>query len=119
MSDNIEVYVLDGDVVELAIQTGDTVEVSVQDGDTVEINFYDTLNISMAMELTGINITVGANVIPHTLNRPVSFLTAFYNNRLISLDWTNIDPDTSLESDVNIYIPDSLAAFNNVTLYIL
>ena len=120
MSDGtIEIYTGDLDAIELLVQDGDVVEVFVQDVDVVEVNFYDNLNINIAMELTEINIAIGANVIPHTLGRPVSFLTAFYNNRLLGLDWTNVDPNTLLESDSNIYIPDSLAAFNNVTLYIL
>lgn len=106
------------DTIELNVQNSDTIELTVQSSDTIELYQHDSLNISMAMELT-VNITEGYNVIPHTLSRPVAFLTSFYDGRLLSLDWTNIDPDTDLESSENIYIPDSLAAYNNVTLYIL
>ena len=92
--------------------------ITISNGPTVNINFYESINFGRAMEMTA-DITIGANVIPHTLGRKVTTLTAFYQNRLISLDWTNVDPDTDLESETNIYIPDSLAAYNDVTLYIL
>lgn len=65
-----------------------------------------------------INISLGDNVIPHTLGRKVTFLTAFYEGQRLELDWRNADPDTQVISTTNIYIPASPAEYINVTLYI-
>jgi hypothetical protein len=106
------------DTVLLQTSNSDVIEVTTQSCDTIEIIFYDQLNIGVAMELT-VDILIGDNVIAHTLGRKVSFLTAFFENRLLALDWTNVDPNTSQESDNNIYIPSSPAEYTNVKIYII
>lgn len=118
MNDVINIAVSNGDNIEAIISDQDIINIGISNADTVQINFYDTLNVSAAMEMT-VNITVGSNIIPHTLGRKVTMLTAFYEGRLLGLDWTNIDPATSEESITNIYVPDAALNYSNVTLYIL
>jgi len=65
-----------------------------------------------------VDLKEGVNAIPHNLKREVYSLVAFYENKLIQLDWYIWNEIDEADSITHVYIKTT-QAYSNVTLKIL